>query len=202
VNGYSNIVIKKEGEQHQPAYDEMIKLRNNQEEICKLVFNMPTFDRITSIVGDNDFVISEKKTELERITKYFEEKKVELSEVEKNNLANQIKTLNLQTGFILPDDTMAFITKWAMGDDVSDIKKTTKESFLRAASLAKAHNKAPSDYLSGVFTDFNKREIDTYAFVIFEEHMEERRVINGGKHTWFLGGRGKKIELPKRPGGK
>jgi len=182
----SNIVLEKEGGRY--SYDDIIKIRNYQEEICKLVFNIPAFDRIATLVNDSDFVISEKKAELERVKKQFEENKGGLSETEKAAIDKQIKTLELQLGFILPDDTMAFVTRWAMGNDVSDIKKITRESLLRAASLAKAHNKAPSDYLSGVFTDFNKHEIDTYAFSVLEEHIEERKIVDA-KQRWFSGGR-------------
>ena len=184
------------------SYEDLIKTRNYQEEICKIVFNKPTFDNILTLVGNEDFVISEKKAKLEEITKFYEENINELSEVEKKTLDLQIKTINLQIGYILPDDTMAFVCKWAMGNDVSDIKKITKDNLLRAASLAKAHSKAPSEYLSGVFTDFNKNEIDTYAFTILDEFMQEKRIVEGGKHRWLLGGRKNTNVLPKKPGGK
>lgn len=186
----TNIVLKKDGDGNvKYDYDEIIRIRNYQEEICKLVFNIPTFDHIADLAGNNDFVMSEKKAELERITKYFEENNGRMTEVEKNTLEAQIKTIELQLGFILPDDTMAFVTKWAMGNDISDIKKITRDNLLRAASLARAHNKAPSDYLSGVFTDFNKNEIDTYAFAVLEEHIKDQQIVNESKHRWFLGGR-------------
>jgi hypothetical protein len=75
----SNITIEKdeqvrEGKSHY-TYDEIIQIRNNQEAICKLVFNVPTFDNIASLVGADDFVMSEKRAELERVKKHFEESK-------------------------------------------------------------------------------------------------------------------------------
>jgi hypothetical protein len=196
----SNIVIE-EGKIEKISYDDKIKIRNYQEELCKLVLNRPIFDHIASLVGKNDMVISEFKKELEIVKVNFEEHENDLSIKEKEIIETRIRTLELKVGFILPDDTMAFLTKWAMGNDVSDIKRITKESFIRAAALAKAHNKAPSDYLSGVFTDYNKQEIDGYAFKVLEEYIEMQKVINSGKYQWFLGGRKNTAALPKRPKG-
>ena len=166
------------------SYDEVIQIRNYHENICKLVLNVPTYDKVLTLVGENDFVISEKKKELEEIEKFYDANKEGMSEIEKSTVSTRIQTLRLQLGFILPDDTMAFLCKWAMGNDVTDIKKIRKENLLKAASLAKAHSKAPSDYLSGVFTDFNKNEIDTYAFSVLNEHMEEHKMVSG-KYKWF-----------------
>ena len=182
------------------SQDDLIKIRNYQEALCQLVMNIPTYENIASIIGDNDFLISGKKKELEEIRKKFEKNKKELTEVEKDIINTQIKLIEFQIGYILPDDTMAFLTRWAMGNDVSDIKRITKEHFLRAAGLAKAHGKAPSDYLSGIFTDYNKIEIDTYAIQVLEEHLQEHKALNEGKNNWFFGGRKntKNIELPKR----
>jgi len=200
----SNITLQKDEKEPDKkfSYDEIIKIRNYQEELCKLVLNRPTFDHIGTLVGDNDFVISEKREELKRIEKYFQENKNTMTEVEKNTTDTRIKTLELQLGFILPDDTMAFLTRWAMGNDVSDIKRITKENFLRAASLARAHRKAPHEYLSGVFTDYNKPEIDSYAFMLLDEFIKEQEAMKKGKHKWFLGGRKKNVTLPKQSGGK
>jgi hypothetical protein len=193
----SNIVIE-EGEIEKISYDDKIKIRNYQEELCKLVLNRPIFDHIASLVDENDMVISEFKKELEIAKANFEEHENDLTTLQKETIDLRIRTLELKIGFILPDDTMAFLTKWAMGNDVSDIKKITKENFIRTAALAKAHNKAPSDYLSGVFTDYNKKEIDEYAFKVLEEYIETQKAINNGKHQWFLGGRKNTITLPKK----
>jgi len=184
----TNITLEIEkNKDYKPSYEELIKIRNYQEELCKITFNKPTFDQITTLVGKHDFVISEKKKELAEIIKRFEENKDQMTEVEKNNINEKIKAIELQIGFILPTDTMAFITWWAMGNDISDVKKITKQSFLRAASLAKIHHKAPTDYLSGVFTDFNKIEIDNYAIVILEDYLQEQEIVNSTKQKWYRG---------------
>ena len=197
----SNISIDREdgpnGKPVEYSYDEMLQIRNYQEALCQLVLNVPTFDNIANLIGDCDFVIRDKRAELEAIKERFAFSQDSMTGTEKKTIQAQIETLELQLGFILPDDTMAFLTRWAMGNDVSQIKKITRENFLRAASLAKAHNKAPTDYLSGVFTDYNKHEIDGYAFVLLTDFMREYEALQGNGETRMVGGK-KGIRLPGR----
>jgi len=147
-------------------------------------------------------VISEKRRELADISRKLGDA---LPSVAKRELEDRIKTLELDLGFLLPDDTMTFVTRWAMGNDVSHVKKITKENFIRAAALAHAHNRAPSDYLSGVFTDFNRNEIDAYAATVWADYQREKqaeREGNGGGLTWFLRGRKDGDGSPPRRGGE
>jgi len=172
-------------------YDELIAIRNFQEALCKVTFNIPTYDHIVSIVGEYDFIISEKRSELKAIENKYNENKDTMTEIEKSEIESNIKTLELELGFLLPDDTMTFITKWATGNDISEIKKINRENFLRAALLAKRYNKAPSDYISGIFTDYNKIEIDMYSVSVLADFEKEKQIERESKHGWFLGGRGK-----------
>lgn len=199
----SNIILEKEGEEKKYDYDDIITLRNYQENLCKLVFNIPTFDNIAQVVGVSDFVISEKKQELERIEKQYENNKDILTDTQKETLSTKIETLKLQLGYILPDDTMAFVTRWATGNDISDIKKITRDMLLRAASMAERYHKAPSDYISGVLTDFNKNEIDIYAMSVYNDFLKDQQTVNNGsKFRWILGGRKQTNSIMlKRPGG-
>ena len=188
----SNIVPEEDDDKKSDEidYDRIIKIRNYQEALCKLVFNIPTFDNIASLMNI-DFVISDKKKELAEITGYYEENKKKLSISEQNAIDIKIRTLDLQLGFFLPDDTMAFITKWAMGNDISDIKKLNRDMFLRAALIADRYKKAPSDYISGIYTDYNKTEIDAYAISILNDFKQQKQVESDSKHNWILGGRSK-----------
>ena len=174
------------------SFDDIIQIRNYQDNICKLVFNQPKYDEIASLVGRDDFIISEKRKELELLEKRFEENKESMSETQKKILQTEMDTIKLIIGYILPDDTMAFITHWGMGNDISEVKKINKQTFLRAASLAKACNKAPTDYIPGVFTDYNKMEMDAHAFAVLEEFLEEQRTVVGGKFKWIGGKLGRK----------
>jgi hypothetical protein len=141
-----------------------------------------------------DFVLNGMKKELESVNKKYEENKDKMTTKEKASIEEKIRTLEFQIGFILPDDTMTFITKWAMGNDVSEIKKLDREGYLRAGLLAKLYNKSPTDFLSGVYTDYNKVEIDTYASSVLADYEKERQIEKESKHNWFLGGRKKTNE--------
>ena len=180
-------------------YDEIIRLRNYQERLCELVFNVPAFDDIATLVGERDFVMSRKRRELAEISR--ELKAGGMSREERAAGEARVKTLELELGFVLPDDTMTFVTRWAMGNDVSDVKKITRETFIRAAALAQAHNKAPSDYISGVFTDHNRAEIDAHAAVVYADYRRDRQAEREGCGgvRWFLGGKGGGV-LPRRGG--
>jgi hypothetical protein len=170
-------------------YDEIIRIRNYQEELCKLVFNIPTFNHIMKAFGMDDFVLSEKRKELEDIKKKFEECKDMFINTQKVGILTSIETLELQLGYFLPDDTMAFITKWALGGDVSDIRKINRDAFLKAACLAHIYHKAPSDYISGIFTDHNKADIDAYALAIYNDFQKDKEIERESRHKWFFGGR-------------
>jgi len=190
----SNIAeLSKSGEGEAPDYtrDEILQIRNYQENLCRLVFNKPTLDNIAALVGERDFVLSEKREELRRIRERLEQNIGSMTEAEKNEIDARVCSLELQLGFILPDDAMAFAAKWAMGNDVSHVKTLTRENLLRAASLAKTHGKAPSDYLSGVFTDHNKADIDLRASMLLSDFLREQEAVKQGGYRWFGGG-GKK----------
>jgi hypothetical protein len=197
---FSNIIAPlKESEGKIMTYEQVIAIRNYQEKLCELSFNIPKYNEICAIVNKNDFVISEKKEELAILENKIDNE-TNLTDTQKRELQERINFINTTIGFLLPDDTMAFITKWAMGNDISQVKNLTKDQFLRAASLAKTHNKAPSDYLSGVFTDFNKNEIDSFAFLVLDEFQKDQEIVRDSKMNWFLGGRKKRFSEGVRHG--
>jgi len=184
----TNIVLDADEKRRELTAGEVIALRNYQEAVCKIVFNVPTFDEIGAVINDGDFVIAGKRGALREITERFEAGKGEMTMVEQRELRAQMEVLELELGFVLPGDTMAFITHWAMGNDISDVKRVTRRQLLRAAALAKAARKAPSDYLSGTYTDFNRAEIDAQAWLALGEHMKDAEEMKKGRRTLRFGG--------------
>jgi hypothetical protein len=175
----SNIELKKYKDL---SKEEIMLVRNYQEALCKAVLNIPTFDEITVLIGREDFVISKKREELAKIRSQIESNKNTLLPSHRESLETEADTIELFIGFILPADTMMFLTRWAMGNDVSDIKKLTRERLLEAASLARAGNNNPSDHLSGVFTDHNKADINRTAWGLYLEYEKNRELEKkGGK---------------------
>ena len=180
-------VIGAGDERRDYTHDEIITMRNYQEALAKLVLNRPTFDEIGVLIGDGDFVIADKKKRLAEIRRKFDDNSARLAKGERAVIETEMRTLELELGFILPDDTMTFLTRWAMGGDVSQAETLTKESLVRAAGLAKAHGKAPTDYISGVFTDRDKADIDARAFMLLQEHLKKHEMESNGK-TRTIGG--------------
>jgi hypothetical protein len=167
----------------------MIELRNYQERLVIACLNRPTYDQIASLVGENDFVISEKRKELEEI------KKIDLSGLplkQQAELEKRIADTELFLGFILPEDTFRFLTEWVNGTDVSDIKKITDEQFLEAAILAENGKDNPTDHLPGVFTDHNRQDMDRYAWKVYADYLKNRQIeIKTKGRRKVIGGPGK-----------
>jgi hypothetical protein len=183
---YSNIVLEGAKE---ITLEQMIELRNYQEKLIIACMNRPTYDKIAAMVGENDFVISEKRKELEEI------KKIDISGLpvkQRKELEKRIADTELFLGFILPEDTFGFLTEWVNGTDVSDIKKITDAQFLEAAILAKNGKDNPTDHVPGVFTDHNRQDIDRYAWKVYADHLNNKQIEIKAK------GRRKVIGGPKK----
>jgi primosomal protein N' (replication factor Y) len=65
LGNYSNI-DRKDGNS-KPSRQQIIELRNYQEKLISAIMNKPSFDEIASLVGENDFVMKEKRKELEEL---------------------------------------------------------------------------------------------------------------------------------------
>jgi hypothetical protein len=166
--------------------EQVIRIRNYQEMLCRAVLNRPTFDEITALIGKNDFVIANKQKELNDIRNEIETSA--LTSAQKAELEVRCSAIELFLGYILPSDTMNFLTQWAMGNDISNIKEITREKFIEAATLAKIAGDNPSDHILGTYTDYNKNEIDVMAWSCYNEEQSMKERSKGHKYRW-IGGR-------------
>jgi len=158
-------------EKKELSIDEIIETKNAQEAICKLAFVRPSYDQIISEITKTDFLISEKKEELKKIN----EKIKLLKGAEKRKAEKKSLQIEYQIGFLLPDDTMSFVTAWALGVAVTDIKKVSRGILLDAALMAKHYGNNTSDHITGVFTDFQKEDINKHGIILYNEFMEAKR---------------------------
>ena len=69
---------------------------------------------------------------------------------------------------------MLAVTNIALGMDVSDIRKLTKEKLLTAYSKARLYGGKPSDFTPGMFTEGDRQNIDDYATIIGGENEARR----------------------------
>jgi hypothetical protein len=156
--------------------DDMIDMRNKMEAICKITMNNPTFDEFVEMTTGSDIVHSKMRLELERI------KAIDctgMSATEKDVIDTQVHNIEMHLAFLLPENTFDFIVKWALGADVSDIKKVSHDKLLEAAILATNGHDSPHNHIAGVFTDRDPSDLDKAAWCVYNEHMENKRIEKG-----------------------
>jgi hypothetical protein len=168
--------------------EDIFQIRNYQEKLCQGVLLDPSFDELYNLIDGEDHVISNKRKELKIIREKIENNENILLPEQVAALELEADTIELFIGYVLPADTMNFLTAWAMGNDISDIKKLSRQQLLEAAFLAKAGNDNPSDHLSGIFTDHNKLDIDRYAWTYYHEWEEDTMIARKHKGKKTVGG--------------
>jgi hypothetical protein len=100
---------------------------------------------------------------------------------EKQKLQMEIDDAELFNGYVLPHDTTVALTNIALGMDVSDIKKMTREKLLAAYNKARLYNQKPSDFIPGIFTDGDRENINNYATMLgYEEEKKRSKNRVGG----------------------
>ncbi|MCL2805274.1 MAG: hypothetical protein FWD26_04985 [Treponema sp.] len=174
LGNFSNIDRKETDSM--PSRQQLIELRNYQEKLIRAVMNKPVFDEIAALVGIYDFVIKDKRKELEEIIENVKQHGESWSKQQQLEVKKQIDDLELFMGFILPEDTFGFLTAWAHGNDISDIKKISDDQLLEAAILAENGKDNPHDHIRGVFTDHNMRDIDIRAWALFEDYKNKKSI--------------------------
>lgn len=166
------------------SQDELIEMWNRMESICKITMNDPTFDNFIKMITDSDFVHSNMRLELERI------KAIDctgMSATEKSEIDDMIRNIELHLAYLLPENTMTFIVRWALGVDVTDIKKVSDEKLLEMAILATNNNNSPHDNCHGCFSDFNPSDLDKAAWMIFNDYQSKKAIEKQTGRKWIGG---------------
>ena len=164
-----SLLINKEKNKIILSRQQMIDLMNTQEECCRAILSQPTFEELEHAIYSKDKVLENRRKELEELRKKINT----LNGQEKQEQQMRFDKLEILTGYILPKDTMLALTNIALGMDISDIKKVTKEKLIAAYSKARLYNGRPSDYISGIFTDGDRTNIDDYATMLGLEEEEK-----------------------------
>jgi hypothetical protein len=168
-------------------FESLIKILNYQEAITKLALVSPTFKEIENMIKARD---PEFFTDTENRIKVVEKKIESLpAGEEKKKLQEELSLYKLRLAYVLPQEFMAFITDFVTGNGRTDIKKITREMLLEAQSLSIQYGGPPSQYLEGEFTEYNKRDIDRQAGIVYQEFLEDQKRVKGGG---FRGGKVRK----------
>jgi len=170
-------VLDKQKKDLKLTRQQMIDILNIQEECCKATLNRPTFEELSQAIHGKDNVLANNKKEFEALDEKLKGIKTEAA---KRELQIERDRLELFCGYILPDDTMVALTNVALGADISDIKKITRDKLLVAYTKAKLYSGKPSDFVPGLFTDGDRQNIDDYATLLGNEE-EIKRIKSRGK---------------------
>lgn len=157
-----------------PLTDEdKLRVLDAQEYAAKCVMCSPTYEEFEALVCKEDNAIAKRKAKLAEIKEKL--KSPELTTAQREAFTREFKELEFFVGILLPNDTMSALTRIALGADVSDIKKLTREALEQAACKAEIYGGSPHTYLSGVFTDRDAAEIDAVCFGIIQELKEKSK---------------------------
>jgi len=110
----------------------------------------------------------------EKIKAFRLEVEAEKDGPKKKRMRKELEDLEMQYYSVLPADFTGFVMAFALQIGETDIKAVGEEVLLEAATLAKLNNNRPSDNIGGVFTDFNRADIDKRAWGLWlEKHKDE-----------------------------
>lgn len=156
-------IINQQKQGKKLSRQDMIDIMNIQEDCCKAALNRPTFAELEKAIYGKDRVLGANKKLLEELREKLKEVK---SDAERMALHKEIDRAELFTGYLLPDDTMLAVTNIALGADISDIRKVTKDKLVAAYNKARLYGGKPSDFVPGLFTDGDRQNIDDYATIL------------------------------------
>jgi hypothetical protein len=161
------------GKKQNLSEEERLQILNAEEYAAKCVMCSPTYEDFEALVYKEDNAIIRRRAKITELKEML--KSPELTQAQQDAFTKELKEIDFFTGILLPTDTMAALTRIALGADVSDIKKLTREALEQAAYKSEIFKGAPHEYLSGVFTDRDAAEIDAVCFNILTELKEKHK---------------------------
>jgi hypothetical protein len=160
-------------EQRPLTEDEKQQILNAQEYAAKCVMCSPTYEDFEKMVYKEDNAVIRRRAKTAEIKEML--KSPLLTRAQRYEFERELKELEYFTGILLPNDTMAALTRIALGADVSDVKKLTREALEQAAYKSEIYGGPPHGYLSGVFTDADAVEIDAVCFNIIQDLRKKHK---------------------------
>jgi len=144
------------------AYSDIIAYSEFQYNVMRAALINPTFDEIYKTILETRRI---NKSEIDKGIKFIQTKLDELeikhgSQKEIKLFADELAVNKMQYEFIFPADFIGDVVSYALQIDETDIKKVSADMLYEVALLAQKGHDNPSDHLSGVFTDFNRADID------------------------------------------
>jgi len=141
--------------------------------IVKESLVQPTYKQIMDMAQANELCIN-AKVKLDELKLKCQSLPFDL---QRKQLEEEIDKKRIWVDLILPEDFLSGIFCYALDLNRSDIKKVTEEMLLNAAVLAEKWHKAPHEYITGMFTEFNEMDIDKRAFMVLYEKRKNHEDV-------------------------
>lgn len=156
--------------QRSATVDEAIKYSELQYNILQKALVSPSYDEIMSL---NKYDVL--RIEAEKELKEIEDLLNSMSEGPKRNeLMVSYNAAVMASQYLLPSDFVSFVVGFALGIDKSDIKDITEDMLFEAAYKATRGHDNPADHLHGTFSDFNREDINSRAWILFHERSNKK----------------------------
>lgn len=143
--------------------------------LLKMALVSPTYEEIMGLIGKGGMVEQTEK-EFTALGPIIAEMKRGPAKQELEELRDSLLCL---FHFLFPDDFISSVITYATATNRTDIKKIFgeegKRMLLRAAILAENGHDNPSDHLDGVFTAFNRDDINANAWRLLIEEKEAHK---------------------------
>jgi hypothetical protein len=156
---------------------DIVELNNLMEECARATLNRPTLEELEKEVHGRDHVLAYRRKALADMKTRLAGGNV--TDGERRELTLEIEKQEIFCGYVLPEDTMAALTRVALGVDITDIKKVTQENLLLAYQKAKLYGGDPATYIAGLFTVDDKAEISTRATLVGAQWEEAQHRKKG-----------------------
>jgi len=162
--------LLKERLQSKADIHDIIEYAETHHKICKKAMAKPTYQEVIKSITDIN--VMEQKEKLKEMKARLRETK---SGPERQELEHEIDIMLVWTNLLLPDDFTAVIVSYILGIDRSDIKEIDRQTLLNAAILAKRGKNNPADHVIGNFEPWMPDDINSRAWVVFDEEMKKRK---------------------------
>jgi len=180
---FTTLSLNDDEEKEEMTLDSLIDIKNMQERLMQSSMVKPTYDEVlewpqtTSIYKSMQELV-EKTRALNKKTKDIEEARM---------YEKEINSIEIRMSFLFPDDFMSTLTAILLQKNCTDISKVTKQMLFEWACMAERGDDNPADHASGIFTEFQREDINKYAWLELAHFRELEDVKKSSKKNWVRG---------------
>lgn len=151
---------------------EMNEYAERQHKIAEICMIEPSYQKVLDIAqtGIDLKAVDAELKEIKHLVKDMPKG------LERTAFYDRYNKIELMYKLVLPADFLTELLGLTLKITQTDIKSVTEKMLINSAIMAQNNHNSPHDNLSGVFTEFNKYDIDRTAWNLFAEHKEKERL--------------------------